>query len=86
MLLTVSKNLKKEFEWFLQNRLALLEEYDGKVLVIKEQAVIGSFDYEMEAFQIMSKYHAPGTFLIQKCEESKESYTQTFHSPQVSFS
>ena len=86
MLLAVSKTLKKEFEWFLENRIALLEEYAGKVLVIKEHAVIGVFDSEMEALQIMTKYHQIGTFLMQKCDPSKESYTQTFHSPRFSFS
>ena len=72
------------FEWYLKNQDELVRQYDGKVLVIKDNRVAGFFDDEESAyFDSRSKYE-PGTFIIQKCTPGEEAYTQTFHS-RVSF-
>ena len=76
----MSSNLQKEFDYFLANQEELARKYTGKVLVIKDQSVIGVFDSELEAIQETSKKHELGTFLVQKCDSTEESHTQTFHS------
>jgi hypothetical protein len=76
----MSENLQKEFDYFLANQQELARQYSGKILVIKEQTVIGVFDSELEAIQQTSKTHELGTFLVQKCDPTEESHTQTFHS------
>jgi hypothetical protein len=76
----MSENLQKEFDYFLAHQQELARQYSGKILVIKEQAVIGVFDSELEAIQQTSKTHELGTFLVQKCDATEESHTQTFHS------
>ena len=73
-------DLEREFDYYLQHQKELVQKYNGKVIVIKGQAVIGVFDSELEAVQKTSKTEELGTFLVQKCEPGKESYTQTFHS------
>ncbi len=76
----MSENLQKEFDYFLAHQQKLAHKYAGKVLVIKDQTVIGVFDSELEAIQETSKTHELGTFLVQECDYTEESHTQTFHS------
>jgi hypothetical protein len=73
-------NLEKEFEYYLQHQDELIKEHNGKFIVIKDEAVIGEFDSELEAVEKTSQQHELGTFLVQKCEPGSESYTQTYHS------
>ena len=78
-------NLEREFEYYLQNQKELVQKYKGKVLVIKEQTVIGVFASELEAIQQTSEKHELGTFLMQKCDPTPESHTQSYQS-RVTFS
>jgi len=76
----MSSGLQKEFDYFLANQQELARKYTGKILVIKDQKVIGVFDSELQAIEETSKTHELGTFLVQRCDSSEESHTQTFHS------
>ena len=76
----MSKVLEKEFKYYLENQDSLVEKYNGKVIVIKECRVIDAFDSELEAIEKTAEKHELGTFLVQKCEPGRESYTQTYHS------
>lgn len=72
--------LDKEFKYYLDHQEELVKLYNGKILVIIEDKVVGVYDTEQEAyFDSLSKYKI-GTFLIQLCTPGKEDYTQTFHS------
>lgn len=72
--------LKKEFEYYLAHQGELVEKYNGKYIVIKNQEVIGVYDQELEAVQETRKEHELGAFLVQKCEPGERSYTAIFHS------
>ena len=74
------KSLEKEFKYYLDNQDELVKKYNGKVIVIKNCTVIGEYDSNLEAIQETSKEEELGTFLVQKCEPGKDSYTQIFHS------
>lgn len=76
--------LDKEFKYYIDNQQTLVEEYNGKFLVIKDEKVIGTYDSEDTAYFETEKNHEPGTFLIQFCEPGDSSYTQVYHS-RVSF-
>jgi hypothetical protein len=76
----MSKALEKEFEYYLKNQDDLVEKYNGKFIVIKDRHVIGAFDSEWEAVEETKKEYELGTFLVQKCEPGRDSYTQTYHS------
>lgn len=73
-------DLKKEFEWYLENQSELVEKYDGKFIVIKDHEVIGEFENFNQAMDETTKNHEKGTFIIQKCSAGEDDYTVTFHS------
>jgi hypothetical protein len=79
------KPLEKEFKYYLDNQDELVKKYNGKVIVIKNQKIIGVYDSEITAIQETSKNESLGTFLVQKCTLDKENYKQTYHS-RVAFS
>jgi len=83
--MAINKKLKEEFEYYIKNQEALLKDYNGKFIVIKEQKVIGSYSSQLEAYNETKKNHEVGTFLIQFCTPGNSAYTQSFHS-RVSFS
>lgn len=76
--------LDKEFKFYLDHQAELVEKFNGKFLVIKDEEVIGVYDSENAAYFETEKIHPAGTFLIQFCEAGDKSYTQTYHS-RVSF-
>lgn len=76
----MAEQLEKEFEYYLENQEELVKEYNGRVIVIKDQKVIGVFDSELDAVEEISKEHELGTFLVQRCVPGAESYTHTYHS------
>lgn len=76
--------LEKEFKYFIDNQAKLVEKYNGKFIVIKNENVIGVYESNGEAYHETIKKEAPGTFLIQHCTPGTEAYTQHFHS-RVSF-
>ncbi len=73
-------DLKKEFDYYLKNQESLVEKYTGKILVIKEQQVIGVYDSEKDAIETTTEKHELGSFLVQKCSPGDLDYTQIFHS------
>jgi len=80
----MAKPLEKEFQYYLEHQEELVGKYRGRVIVIKDGAVIGDYDNELTAIQETQKTHLLGTFLVQRCEPGRAGYTQTFHS-RVSF-
>jgi hypothetical protein len=72
--------LKREFDFYLDHQDEFVKQYNGRFIVIKNCEVIGSFDSEIEAIKSTMKEHELGTFLVQKVEPGRESYTQTYHS------
>jgi hypothetical protein len=72
--------LEKEFKYYLDHQAELLKKYNGRVIVIKGEEVIGDYGTDVEAYTESLKSHKPGTFLIQVCLPGSDSYTQTFHS------
>lgn len=72
--------LQKEFEYYLTHKGELVEQYDGKFVVIKDCTVIGAYDDQLVAIAETQKSHALGSFLVQKVEPGDEADTQMFHS------
>ena len=72
--------LEQEFEYFKAHQTELAEKYQGKVVVIRDQAVVGVFADELSAVLSASKSWAMGTFLVQRVERGPDVYTQVFHS------
>jgi len=71
--------LEKELDYYIDHQDELVDKYHGKVIVIRDEQVIGAYDSDMEAIEKASEKYEIGTFLVQKCEPGPASYTQTFH-------
>lgn len=73
--------LEKEFEYYTKNQTTLFEKYPNRYLVIKDQKVLFDEDSVKHALEASNKKGlTPGTYIIQKCEEGVDSYTQVYHS------
>lgn len=75
----MANELKTEFDWFLAHHDDLVQKYNGKFVVIKDQKVIGVFDDQLTAVTETQKLHQLGTFLVQKVSPGDQAYTQVFH-------
>jgi hypothetical protein len=73
-------SLKDEFDFYLKNQQELVEQYDGRFIVIKDRKVIGAYASEAEAIRETTRLHKLGTFLVQECRTGTDTYTQVFHS------
>ena len=72
--------LQKDFRFYIDHQEEMIENYDGKIIVIKNGIVLGAYDDELVAVNETKKSHALGTFLVQKVSPGDSAYTQTFHS------
>ena len=73
------KPLEQEFHYYLAYKDKLVEQYNGKYIVIQGTEVLGAYDEELEAVQEALKQGLePGKFFVKKCEKDPE--VQVFHS------
>jgi hypothetical protein len=75
-----STKLIKEFKYYIEHQEELVKKYNGKVIVIKDEQVLGAYNSDIEAINATIINHKKGTFLVQLCAHGAESYTQRFHS------
>lgn len=73
--------LLQEFKYFKQHLDELFQMYPYKILVIKNQQVIGTYNTVDEAINETTKTEELGTFLVQKCDTNPEAYTAYYYSP-----
>jgi hypothetical protein len=81
----VPDTLKKDLEWYIANQKELAQKYNGKVLLIVNQKLIGAFGSMEEAYTTALKSYTLGTFTLQPCSPDSDSYTLTLHSPSYNF-
>jgi hypothetical protein len=72
--------LEKEYNYYLNNKEKLLASYQNRVVVIKDEEVLGDYDSKEEALKKTVKKHELGTFLIQEISEEEIHNIQRFHS------
>ena len=77
-------SLKTEFDYYLNHHQELASQFDGKVIVIKDRKVIGSYASAWAAVKETAKSHKIGTFLTQRVTTDDSGHTERFHS-RVSF-
>lgn len=75
--------LQKAFDFYLAHQGEMVEKYDGKYIVIKDETVLGAYDDEIGAVTKTQESHQLGTFLVQKVSAGDSEYSQTFHSRAV---
>ena len=60
--------LKKEFNYYLENRDKLIKEYGNSYIVIKADRVMGAYETQDEALEETLKDHELGTFLMRRVD------------------
>lgn len=83
-LTSVPEGLKRDLEWYIANQRELSEKYNGKILLIVDQKLIGAFDSMQDAYAAAIKTYTLGTFTLQPCSPDADSYTLTLYSPAYS--
>jgi len=78
---SVPEPLKKDLEWYIENQRELSEKYNGKILLIVNQHLIGAFGSMEEAYATAIKSYKLGTFTLQPCSPDSDSYTLTLYTP-----
>src|SRR5947208_9649630 len=79
--LDVPDSLKKNLDWYIANQKELAAKYNGKILLIVDQRLVGAFDDMAAAYVEASKSYAVGTFTLQPCSPDPESYTLMLYAP-----
>jgi hypothetical protein len=78
---SVPDPLRRNLEWYIANQAELSAKYNGKVLLIVDQKLIKAFDTMQEAYTEALKSFSPGTFSLQPCSPTADSYTLMLYSP-----
>lgn len=74
-------NLEELFNWYLSNQDKLVEQYNGKYLVIKDNQVVDVYDDENTAYFEASNKYGLGNFILQLCTPGKDAYTIEMYTP-----
>ena len=70
--------LDLEFEFYRSNKQDILSKYEGLVVVVKGNKILGAYDSEKEAIDETIKEHPLGTFLVRRV--TREDDVAFFHS------
>jgi hypothetical protein len=71
----IEKRLLENFRWYLDNQDKLVENYNGKHLVIVDKNVVDAYDnHEDSYFGAVEKYGL-GNFSLQKCSPGEQDTT-----------
>ena len=81
----MSNTLESDFKYYIDHQDEMVDQYDGNVIVIKDEVVLGAYDSEFAAVTETKKTHELGTFLVQRVSSGNTDISQTFHS-RVAFS
>ncbi len=79
MCVMTASSQQENYQYFIEHRDKLFDEYPDKFLTIKDKQVIGVYDDQVTAFTETTKEHLPGTFIIQKSSPDSTN-VQVFHS------
>ena len=71
--------LEENFKFYLDHQNELLTKYNGKVVMIVNQKVVGAYATEPEAYYAGKSKYGLGNFLIQPCTPGDTDYTITYH-------
>jgi hypothetical protein len=65
---------EKEFQYFLDHQDELVRDYDGKILVLRGEQVVGVYESKLDAYSASIKKYERGTFMIQQCIAGPKAY------------
>lgn len=77
--------LEREFQYYFDHQEELVKKYNGEVLAIIGENVVGAYNSDTETLTETTKTNELRIFLIQKCTQGEEAYTMMFYFPNVVF-
>lgn len=78
--------IEKDFQFFTDNQKELYSKYPNRYLVIQNQSVLFDTATIVDALNTAANRGLKnGEYIIQKCSEGAEAFTQVYHS-RVAFS
>lgn len=73
--------LEEDFQFFTDNQKELFSKYPNRYLVIQNQSVLFDTATIVDALnKAASKGLKSGEYIVQKCSEGVEAFTQVYHS------
>ena len=69
------EKVHEEFLYYLAHQDELVREYNGKVIVLHDHKVFGTYDSEGEAHRDVIGRIELGSFIIQRCSPGQRDYT-----------
>ena len=69
--------MEKNFKYYLDHQGELLPRYNGQVVMIVDEKVVGAYATEPEAYYAGKQKYCLGNFLIQLCTPGENAYTIT---------
>lgn len=79
----LNEKLKEWFKWYLDNQDYLVERYNNKYIVIKDNEVVDSYESEDEAYFSAKEKYGLGNFIVQLCTPGEESYSMHLSTPYI---
>jgi hypothetical protein len=73
-------NLNQELDFYISNQREIVDQYNGQVIVIHDQSVVGAYPDELTATTAARKKFKLGEFLVQRVAAGSDAFTQTFYS------
>ena len=64
-----------QFEYYLAHQDELVEQYNGKVIVMVNHEVVGAYASHGEAYWAATESYELGTFMLQLCTPGRDPYT-----------
>lgn len=72
--------VKEQFDYYIAHQDQFVEKYNGKVIALKDNEVIGAYDSYGEAVtKVQALGHELGTFCVQLVTPGDEAYTMTIY-------
>ena len=71
---------ERELQYFKDNQAELVSRYNGQILVLMGDKVVGVYPSALQAYLDASEKYKPGSYMIQKCEPGEDAYTVTLSS------
>jgi len=76
--------MRTQLDMYIERQNALVAEYNGKIIALKDGEVLGEYPTKTDALEDMQRKRlVPGEFMIIRCTPGDEEYTRHFHTPRV---
>jgi hypothetical protein len=73
-----------QLEMYIRRQDALVAEYNGRIIALKDGEVLGEYPTRTDALEDMQRRRlVPGEFMIIKCTPGDGEYTTRFHTPRI---